>query len=119
MRKDGSLSGLRERAGFGGKEKTYLVVNQGGQRKIVEKIGKVLPHICVAVFPEALVVEAVNLGDLSGLVVATEDGDAVAVSDLEGNEQCYGFDRVVATVDIVTHEEVVGIGRVTADAEEL
>lgn len=39
-------------------------------------------------------------------MVATEDGDARGVADLEGNEECYGFDRVVATVYIVTYSRV-------------
>lgn len=64
-----------------------LVVNQGGERKIVEKIGKVLPDVGITILAQALVVEAVYLCDLARLVVAAQNGDAVGVSDLEGDEQ--------------------------------
>ena len=99
-------------------EEAHLVVDQCGEWEVVKEVGEVLPDVCVAVLPEALVVEAVDLGDLSGLVVAAEDGDAVAVSDLECDEQRDGLDRVVAAVYVVAHEEVVGVWRVAADAEE-
>lgn len=79
-----------------------LVVDEGGQREVVEEVGEVLPDVGVAVLSEALVVEAVDLGDLAGLVVATEDGDAGGVSDLEGDEEGDGLDGVIATIDIVT-----------------
>lgn len=68
-----------------------LVVNQGGERKIVEKVGKVLPDVGVAILAQALVVEAVYLCDLARFVVAAQNGDAVGVSDLEGDEQSDSF----------------------------
>ena len=49
----------------------------------VKTYGEVLPDVGVAVLPEALVVESVDLRDLAGLVVATEDGDALAEADLK------------------------------------
>ena len=79
-----------------------LVVNQGGKRKVVEEVSEVFPDIRIAVFPQAFVVEAVDLSDLSGFVVAAEDGDAVRVADLEGDEERYGLDGIVATVYIVS-----------------
>lgn len=78
-----------------------LVVDKGGEWEVVEEVGEVLPDVGVAVLAEALVVEAVDLGDLAGLVVSTEDGDALWVADLEGNEESDGLDGVVATVDVV------------------
>lgn len=62
-----------------------LVVDEGSQREVVEKIGKEFPNVGVAVFPKTLVVETVHLGDLTGLVVTAQNGDALGVSDLKGN----------------------------------
>ena len=42
-----------------------LVVDQGGEGKIVEQVGEVLPDVGIAVFTKALVVEAVYLSDLA------------------------------------------------------
>ena len=69
-----------------------LVVDEGGEGKVVEEISEILPHVCVAVFSQTLIVEAVNLGDLARLVVASQDGDARWVADLERHQQCDGFD---------------------------
>ena len=64
-----------------------LVVDQRRQRQVVEQVGEVFPHVGVAVFAQAFVVEAVDLGDLAGFVVAAEDGDALGVADFEGDEE--------------------------------
>lgn len=42
-----------------------LVVDEGGEGEVVEEVGKILPDIGVAVLAQALVVEAVDLGDLT------------------------------------------------------
>jgi len=79
----------------------YLVVDQGRERQVVEQVGKVLPHIGVAVLAKTLVVEPVHLRDLARLVVAAEDGDALRVADLEGHKQGHRLDRVVSSVHVI------------------
>lgn len=78
-----------------------LVVDEGGEGEIVEKVGEVLPDIGISVLAETFVIEAVDLSDLARLVVAAEDGDALGISDLQGDEQSNCLDRVVSTVDVV------------------
>lgn len=58
-------------------------VNDGSQRKVVEDLRTVAPHVNGAVLAQAFVVEAVDLGDLSGLVVASNQRDALRVSNLD------------------------------------
>lgn len=124
-----------------------LVVDESGEGEIIEEIGKVLPDISITVLAKALVVEAVDLGDLARLVVASEDGNSFGVSNLERDEEGDRLDRVVTSVDIVsckqpdvlesrlswspaealrsegrgchTHEEIIGIGVGTANLEQL
>lgn len=75
--------------------------NKRAQRQIVEYLAAVAPDIGGAVFAHALVVEAVDGGDLARLVVAADQGDSVWVADLEREEEEEGFERVEATVDKV------------------
>lgn len=43
----------------------------------------ILPPYCDrSIFPEALVIETVDLCDLAGLVVASDEGYAIGVADL-------------------------------------
>jgi len=78
-----------------------LILNESGEGEEVEEIGEVFPDICVTILAQALVVKAVNLCDLARLVIATKDGDALWVADLEADEEGHSFDTVVAAVDIV------------------
>ena len=77
------------------------------------------PNIDAAVLAQALVVEAVDLGDLPALVVAADQRDAVGVADLEGQEEEEGLDGVVAPIDEVAEEEVVLVGTLAPDLEQL
>ena len=79
-----------------------LVVNQSGEGKVVEEISEEFPDIGVAVLAQTLVVEAVNLGDLARFMVAAQDGDAGRVADFERDEESDGFDRIIASVNVVT-----------------
>ena len=60
-----------------------------------------------------------HLSNLSALVVTAKDSDSVGVAHLECDEKSDSLDRVVATIDVVTHEEVVGVGRLTSNLEKL
>jgi len=86
-----------------------LVIDEGGKGEVVEEVCEVFPYVGVAILSEALVVEPVDLSNLAGFVVTTEDCDSLRVSDLEGHEEGDGFDRVVTSINIVAHEEIVGI----------
>ena len=52
-------------------------------------------------------------------MVTTENGDAILIADFQGDEESDGLDGVVATIDVVTHEQVVGVGRLSANLEQL
>ncbi len=47
------------------------VVNDGCQGKIVEDIGTVAPYVQRPIFPEAFVIETVDLSDLPTFVVSS------------------------------------------------
>ena len=51
-------------------------------------------------------------------MIAAKDGNTVAVAQLECHEQCHRFDRVVSTVDIIAHEEVIRVWRISTNAEQ-
>lgn len=97
----------------------YLIIHQRRKRKVIKQVRKVLPNTRSPVLPQALIVKSVNLRDLAGLVVSSEDEDPVGVTNLEGDEESHGLDGVVAAVDVVAHEEVVGVGGGTANAVQL
>jgi len=62
-----------------------LVFNNCGKRKEIKKISVVFPNIGISVLSEALVIEAIDLSNLSGLMVASKDGNPVLEPDLEGD----------------------------------
>jgi hypothetical protein len=85
----------------------------------LEDISEHLPDEVGAVFPEALVIEAVELVDLAVLVVASEDSDAGAVLDLEEEDVEEGLHAIEPAVHVVPHEQVVRVRQLPADLEDL
>lgn len=64
------------------------------------------------------VVETVDPVDGGALVVAPEDEEVLWVFDFVGEEEADGFEALLAPVDVVAQEEVVGIGREPAVLEQ-
>ena len=85
-----------------------LVVDEGSEGEIVEEVGEVFPDICIAVFPQTFVVKAIDLGNLSTLVVPSKDSDSGRVSDLQGDKEGHRLDGVVATIYVVSCYPVSG-----------
>lgn len=64
-------------------------VDDRREAEIVEDLGAVAPDGDRAVLSQALIVEAVDLCDLTGFVISSDQRDAVGIADLEmmdGNE---------------------------------
>ena len=95
------------------------VVDHDREREEVEHVGKVLPHVRVGVLAHALGIEAVRLRHGAALVVAADELHAVWVAELEAGEQRDGLDGEEPAVDVVAEEQVVGVGCVAADTEDL
>lgn len=94
-----------------------LLVDDSGDRKAVEAIGEGLPKLDV-VATLALVVEAIDSVDRGALVITSEDEEVFGVLDLVGKEQANSLKRLLTSVDVVTEEEVVGLGREATVLEE-
>ena len=77
------------------------IVDDTGEREIVEHVGEMVPHGCVAVLSTALGIEAVGLRDASRFVVASDQVDPVGVSQFETNEQGYSLYTKKTTIDVV------------------
>ena len=87
----------------------YLAFNDSADSEVIENFCAVLPWVDVTVFAHSLLVEAVNRGNSSGFVVTSQKSDAVGVLQLKTEQKLESLDRVVASIDEVTHEDVAGI----------
>jgi len=52
-------------------------------------------------------------------MVSSKNGDSFSESDFEGHEQRHCFYRVITSVDVITHEQVICIWRFASDFKEL
>ena len=85
-----------------------LLINDSGNGQAVEAVGKCLPKLDV-VSSLALIVEAIDAVDRGAFVVAAEDEEVFRVLDLVGEQQADGLEGLLASVDVVAQEEVIGL----------
>ena len=86
-----------------------FLLNNCGKRQVVEEICEVFPDISVSVLPQALIIETVDLSDLTGLVISTKYGDSILVADLKTDQEGDCLDGVVPTINIISHEQVIRV----------
>jgi hypothetical protein len=77
------------------------------QRKIIENFCAISPNIYWTIFSKAFIIKAINLSDLAWLMISSQDSNTVLVSHFQTYQQGYSLDRVIATINIVTHKEVI------------
>ena len=57
-----------------------LVLNDSSERQQVEQICIIFPNIRISVLSQALIIESIDLCNLSGFVVAPQNGDSILKS---------------------------------------
>jgi len=87
-----------------------LPFNNCPNAKVVEDLSAVFPRVSISIFPNSLIVEAVNGRNLSCLMISSEESNVGGVLQLQAKEQLEGLNRVVASVDKVPHEDVPRVG---------
>ena len=85
-----------------------LLIDDGGDGKAVEAVSEGLPEFDV-VAALALIIETVDTVDGGALVVASKEEEILRVLDLVGEQEANSLKRLLATVNVVTKEQVVGI----------
>lgn len=93
--------------------------DHGTNAEVVEDFGAVLPRVGVSILSNGLIVEPVHGGDLSGLVVSSEESDVGWVLELQAEQKLERFDGVEASIDEVTHENVASVWNLSSLVEEL
>ena len=93
-------------------------LNDSGQWQVIEETCEVLPNIGITVLSEALVIETIHLGDLLALMVSSEDSDSAWVPNLKGDQKGDSLDWVVASINVISHEEIVIVWQLSSDLEE-
>jgi hypothetical protein len=93
-----------------------LVINDGGQGQGVERVHERLPHLFAAnaaVLSQALVHEAVDLGNLPRFVVAAQQVDALGEGHLERQQQRRRLDSAQTAIHVAPEEQIVRVGRLS------
>lgn len=87
-----------------------LLVDDCCNGQAVEAVGERLPELDV-ISSLALIIKPIDAVDGRALVVATQDEEVLRVFDLVCEEQADGLERLLASVNIITKEQVICLRR--------
>ena len=96
-----------------------FLIDDCGQSEIIKDVSAVSPNIDTSVLSETLIVKPVNLSDLPTFVISSNQMDSIWVTDFESEEEKESFDAIKSSVHEISHEEVVGLGTLSAHFEQL
>jgi hypothetical protein len=73
------------------------------QTQIVKYITTISPHVTTSIFPLTLVVESVDLGDLTRFMITPYEGYTIWIADFEEKEEQECFDGIEASINEVAY----------------
>jgi hypothetical protein len=94
------------------------IVHDSCQGEVIEDISAIPPYIERSVFAKALIVEAVDLRDLSAFVVASDKGHQIGVAYFVGEQKEKCLYTIKTTVDEITEEEVADSRNIASILEQ-
>lgn len=92
----------------------YLIVDYGGHRKAIEALDELLPEP-QRVAALAFVVKAVDPINRAALMIASQQEEVLRILDLVGEQKADYFQVLLAPVDVVAQEQIVGLRWEVAD----
>ena len=95
-----------------------FVFNNRCKRDVVKKISQHLPYVLTTIFSHTFVVKPINLSYLSAFVVSSQDCEPVWIPYFQNKQECDCFYRVVSSINVVSHKEVVGVWALTSVFEQ-
>jgi len=95
-----------------------LSFNDSCDGEVIKEVSGVLPGVDVSILSLTLLIEAVELSNLSGFVISSKKGDSARVFYLEAKEKLDGLYGIIPSIDKVTNKDVAGVGDLATDSEE-
>lgn len=92
--------------------------NNCSQRKVVEQLSKLLPNFSISILSQAFIIKPVNLSDLSALMISSEDSQSLWISDFQSNKQSDSLNWVIASINVISHEQVISIRGLSSNLEK-
>jgi hypothetical protein len=79
-------------------EAEELVFHNSSEGQEVKEFGETFPDIGITIFAATLIIKAIDLCNLSGLMVASKKGDSIFEPHLQSQKKGYSLHAVVSWI---------------------
>lgn len=77
-------------------------IHYRSQTEIIKHLATIPPHTSTAILPQTLVIESIDLGDLSRLMITPDECYSIRITHFEGEEKEESLDTVESSVYVVS-----------------
>ena len=78
----------------------------GSNSKVIENLGAVFPWVGISVLSDCFIIETIDSGDLSSLVISSKKSDVGWIFEFQTKEKLESLNRVETSVDEISHENI-------------
>lgn len=96
-----------------------FALDYGTNTEVIEHFGAVFPWVSISIFSNGLIIETIHSGDLSGLVISSQEGDVSWILQFKAKQKLESLNWVESSVYEVTHKDISRVWDFTALIEKL
>lgn len=92
--------------------------NNSTNTKVIEYFGAIFPRIGISVLSNSFIIESIDSGNLSSLVISSKEGNVSRILEFQAEKELESLDRVVSSINKISHKDIAGVGDLTSFVEK-
>ena len=93
--------------------------HQRCEGEVIKEVRKELPNIGRTILTNTFIVKTIHLANVGAFVISSQNCKPVSKSALQYNQQGHSFNRIVTSVHIVPHKQVICVRQFASNAKQL
>lgn len=95
------------------------IIDDGGEREVVKDISAIPPDIERAILPEAFIIEAIHLRDLTALMITSDQRDQIRIANFICKQQEERLNTIEPAVYKISQEKIAYARNISAISKKL
>jgi len=91
-----------------------LAFDDGGEGQVVKEFSECFPDVSITVLSQALIIETIDLNNLSKLIITSKNNESIKITNLKNNKKNNNLHKIISSINIITHKKIISVGTFTS-----